>query len=71
MKCSAALMLLAMTSLSACAESGRASNQAYCDIASPTYLSKDDKLTPATQRKIIGDNEKGARLCGWKSPTGK
>jgi hypothetical protein len=63
-------MLLAMTSLSACAESGRTSNQMFCDIASPTYLSKDDKLTPVTLRKVLGDNEKGARLCGWNGNIG-
>ena len=68
MKWIAALMLPAMLTLTGCGTSGLVSNQAYCDIASPTYLHKDDKLTPGTARKIIGDNEKGAALCGWKAP---
>lgn len=61
-------MLLVMMSLTGCETSGPGSSQAFCSIAKPTYLSKDDKLTPATQRKIIGDNEIGAKLCGWKPP---
>ncbi len=64
-------MLPVMLSLTGCETSGRGSNQSYCDIAGPTYLHKDDKLTAGTARKIIGDNEKGARLCGWKPPAGK
>lgn len=63
--------MLATMSLSACAESGRVSNQAFCDLASPTYLSKDDELSPATLRKVLGDNEKGAKLCGWRPAPGK
>lgn len=62
------LMLPAMLILSGCANDGPASSQAFCSIAKPTYLSKDDKLTPATLRKILGDNEIGAKLCGWKPP---
>jgi hypothetical protein len=61
-------MLPAMLMLTACETSGQGPSQAFCSIAKPTYLSKDDKLTPATQRKIIGDNEIGAKLCNWKPP---
>jgi hypothetical protein len=63
------LMVLAMLSLTGCAGDGPPpSKQLYCDIAKPTYLDKGDILTKPTLRKILGDNEVGAKICGWKAP---
>jgi hypothetical protein len=34
-------------------------------------MAKADKLTDQTARSIVGHNEVGAKLCGWKPPAGK
>lgn len=42
--------------------------QSFCGAARPITLAKADKLTPETLRAIVGHNEIGERLCGWKAP---
>lgn len=37
----------------------------FCAIANPVYISKNDVLTDATARKILGYNEYGHKKCGW------
>lgn len=59
-------MLLLMLSLTACGTAGRASPQTFCTAGHPIYLSKEDKLTKETTRAIVGHNETGKKLCGWK-----
>ncbi len=62
-------MLLLTVTLTSCALSGRApSSRDFCLVTGPTYLDKADVLTPRTLRKILSDNETGAKLCGWKVP---
>lgn len=65
-------LLPATIALASCATSGQSPSGAapsgFCQIASPTYLDKHDVLTDATLRKILSDNETGAKLCGWKPP---
>ncbi|KLU17164.1 hypothetical protein AFK69_13715 [Xenorhabdus sp. GDc328] len=39
---------------------------AFCDIASPIYIGKEDTLTDLTARNILTYNLIGYRLCGWK-----
>lgn len=51
-----------MLILSGCANDGRARIE-YCVMTSPTWLSKEDKLTKATERKILKDNEIWEALC--------
>lgn len=64
-----AWMLLLTVPLISCATSGPApSSRDFCLVSSPTYLDKADVLTPRTLRKILQDNETGAKLCGWKNP---
>lgn len=59
-------MVLALASLAGCAP---APQQAFCTtVSGPILIDKQDKLTPATQRRIIGINEIGQRLCAWKKP---
>lgn len=72
MKTVVALTALVTLSLAACETAGPGNSaQAFCSIAQPIYLGKADKLTDQTARAIIGQNEIGARLCGWKPPAGK
>lgn len=61
-------MLPAMLSLLTMCASGPDHSQTFCTAGRPIYLSKDDKLTKETSRAIIGHNEVGAKLCGWKPP---
>lgn len=61
-------MLLAILSLTACETSGPGPSQAFCSAAKPIFFDKADRMTKETERKIIGHNEVGAKLCGWKPP---
>jgi hypothetical protein len=49
--------------LGACAKSGAATEAAYCSIASPIYISKQDSLTDDTAKQILVHNEHWSRLC--------
>lgn len=51
-------MLSVLALISGCATSGD-----YCDVARAIRPSVDDQMTPETQRQILGENEKLARLC--------
>lgn len=64
MKWTAALLLLAILSLTACASAGPDS---LCVVESPIYLDRSDVLTTPTLRAVIAHNERGAKLCGWKA----
>lgn len=61
-------MLLTMLTLTACETNGQGSAQAFCTAAKPIYFDKGDKVSKQTERAIIGHNEVGAKLCGWKPP---
>lgn len=61
-------MPLATLSLAGCETSGRESSQTFCTIAQPIPFDKADVVTARTERLIIGHNEKGRKLCGWKPP---
>lgn len=55
--------MLCLTSLaSGCVTVG--SN--YCDVARAVRPSVADQLTPETQRQILRENQKLAKLCGVK-----
>lgn len=66
MKYVIALIPLMMLPLTGCETSGRGTSQSFCTAGHPIYLSKDDKLTKATERAILAHDEIGAKLCGWK-----
>jgi len=51
--------------LSGCAILGRETN-AYCDIANPIYISKQDEFTDGTARQILQHNETWKRICKGK-----
>lgn len=38
----------------------------FCAVAKPIYLAQADDLTVETLKEIIGHNETGRKLCGWK-----
>ena len=40
----------------------------FCDLAKPIRLSPEqiDKLTDEQVRQVLGHNQRGAKLCGWK-----
>jgi hypothetical protein len=66
------LLLLAMISVTSCAENGRAQPavaDTFCQIAQPIYMDPADKLAGATWLAIVNHDETGERLCGWKPPT--
>lgn len=52
-------MLSVLALISGCATSGN-----YCDVARAIRPSVYDRMTPETQRQILGENEKLAKLCG-------
>jgi len=54
-------MLLSMT---ACAPSGSVTD-AFCNVGHPILISKDDILTPNTEREILLHNTTGQQICGW------
>lgn len=43
--------------------------QSFCSAARPIYPDKKDVLTLPTTRLIVGHDEVGERLCGWKPPS--
>lgn len=46
-----------------------ATQQSFCaTVQSPILIDKKDVLTDTTLRRIVGINETGVRLCGWKKP---
>jgi hypothetical protein len=53
--------LMAML-LSGCGMSGSADS-----AFSPIYIHKDDYLTDGTARQILGHNELGKNILGWKN----
>jgi len=57
-----AMWLLALASCQTVPASG------FCDIAKPIRLSPEqiDKLTDEQVRQVLGHNQRGAKLCGWK-----
>lgn len=58
------LAIMAILALSACQTSGGS----FCDIAKPIRPSQAafDAMTPSEVADMLGHNEKGARLCGWR-----
>lgn len=42
--------------------------QLPCSVG-PIVLDKSDQLSRATKQQIVGLNESGAAICGWKPPT--
>lgn len=73
MKWNVPLTLLASLSLMSCAPGGPPSVQPvisdFCLIAEPIFFDPADRMTRATERKIIKHNEKGAKQCGWQPPS--
>ena len=59
-------LILAMLALSACAQQPQ--GQSFCSAAQPIYFDKADKLSKATERRILALNETGRVLCGWQPP---
>ncbi len=59
-----ALALAALMALSACQTGGGS----FCDIARPMRPSQAafDAMTAGEIADMLGHNEKGQRLCGWK-----
>lgn len=59
-----ALVLAALLALSAC-QTGKGS---FCAISKPIRLSPEqiDQLTDAQVADILGLNERGRKLCGWR-----
>lgn len=37
----------------------------WCDRDNLILISKDDVLTPGTERQILAHNEAGKKVCGW------
>ncbi|WP_241301210.1 hypothetical protein [Burkholderia cenocepacia] len=37
-----------------------------CNWTKPIYLDKTDVLSDATARAVLGHNQAGAKVCGWK-----
>jgi hypothetical protein len=62
---------LVMTLASACVSTG--ANDTFCLTHSPTRLSVAtiNTLTDAQAKKILADNEYGAKLCDWKRGQGR
>lgn len=60
-----AALLTSTLLLTACQTTGGSS---FCDIARPIRPTTEqiDQLTDEQVRQLLGHNEKGARLCGWK-----
>lgn len=76
MKWNALLTLPAILSLIGCTINGPSNVPPpqpvisdFCLNAEPIFFDPADRLTRATERKIIKHNEKGARLCGWAPPS--
>jgi acetolactate synthase small subunit len=57
-----ALILAALIALSACTTT----RGGFCQIAKPIRPENVDVLTDAEVTQILGHNEKGRALCGWK-----
>ena len=60
------LTLLMMTFLSACVTAGGVDTKCLTERATRMTEKEIASLTPETARKILADNETGARRCGWK-----
>jgi hypothetical protein len=54
----------ALIALCACTTTPKGS---FCDIAKPIRPENVDVLTDAEVTQILGHNEKGRALCGWKT----
>lgn len=60
------LVLAMMTLLSACQSVGGVDTKCLTERATRLTAPEIAALTPETARKILADNESGARRCGWK-----
>lgn len=61
-----------MLTLTSCQTSGPvspANTDSYCRVAQPIYLDPTDRLSEATKRQLVREDQKGRILCGWKPPT--
>lgn len=58
------LILAALIALAGCTTA----KGSFCEIAQPTRLSQAAiaALSDAEVKKILADNRKGQRLCGWR-----
>lgn len=54
-------VFLTATLLASCGTTGVVTE--FCSVASPIYVSRDDKLTDQTARQILAANEKWSALC--------
>ena len=64
--------LLSVTALlSACGSTLVATVEPVCEVIADTCISKDDKLTEGTAKKIEGDNLSMRRMCKRSPQCGK
>jgi hypothetical protein len=59
-----ALIIMFLVALAGCTTT----RGSFCEISQPTRLSKAAiaGLSDAEVKKILADNRKGEKLCGWK-----
>ena len=60
------LVCLMMMSVAACQSVGGVDTKCLTERATRLTDKEISTLTPETARKILADNESGARRCGWK-----
>lgn len=60
------LACLIALSVTACVHAGSVDTKCLTERATFLTDKEIDALTPETARKILADNEDGAKRCGWK-----
>ena len=53
-------------SVTACVHAGSVDTKCLTERATRLTAAEIDALTPETARKILADNEDGAKRCNWK-----
>lgn len=60
------VLLVSLALLTGCETAGPATDQGFCAVGRPIYVSRQDVLTEGTADQIEAHNNTGARVCGWK-----